>query len=100
MSRLARDALADRRWLMWPLRCMTLPVPVMWNRRAAPLCVLSFGIYLLSAVGYGRLLHLHLLDVARSQDGRKEAPFHVWRLLDHRDFFELLGNLLQEPAAD
>jgi len=33
-----------RRWLLYPLCLMTLPVPVTLNRLAAPLCVFIFGI--------------------------------------------------------
>src|SRR5438552_15329877 len=32
------------RWLMLPLRRVNFPLPVTRNRRAAPLCVFSFGI--------------------------------------------------------
>src|SRR3989304_913273 len=35
----------SRRWLFGPLTRMILPVPVMWNRLLAPLCVLSFGMF-------------------------------------------------------
>lgn len=32
------------RWLLMRLRRIILPVPVIWMRALAPLCVLSFGI--------------------------------------------------------
>src|SRR5688572_4962989 len=91
--RLARFDLASRRWLMWPLRCMTLPVPVMWKRRLAPLCVFIFGIWLFAAGSRGRLLNF---AVSGSEDGREEAPFHVGGPLDHRHVLELLRNRVEQ----
>ena len=76
-SPLARVALLRRRWLMFPLRRMTLPVPVMWKRLFAPLCVFIFGNLLLR----GRLnrrafviVRLRLLECDRRQYHRHEAP--------------------------
>ena len=66
-SRATRFVRLRRLWLLPPLVRRTLPVPVIWNRRAVALCVLILGMIPLVKVG---LYHKQLPNEHRVADAQ------------------------------
>lgn len=77
--RFTRGAFFRRLWLFMPFVRKILPVPVILNRRLAPLCVLSFCF---DTTLPTLLLVLTLLLAQRIQNHGHRAPLHAGRLID------------------
>src|SRR3972149_10024988 len=103
----ARRDFRRLRWLLFPLGCITFPLPVMWKRRLAPLWVLSLGKLSLRAgrrrlslfPGCFRLLG-RLLGRRWGRDHAHEAAFHGRRPFERGDLLQLVVHAIQEVPPD
>ena len=76
-----------RKWLRLPFILSSLPVPVLLNRAAAPLWVLSFG-----TLSLLRLCVLLTVRVSGRQYHRQKTPLESGSLLHHCVVDKVLGH--------